>query len=238
MIVIPAIDILGGECVRLFKGEYGTARKVASDPFETVKSFEDCGAQYIHLVDLDGAKRGEKVNAGLFVRLAEKANVPLELGGGIRDMETAEFYLKNGISRIILGSAALNDKEFCKRAADRYGNRIAVGIDARNGMVSASGWLEDSDVDYITLAAEMEKNGIENIIFTDISKDGTLEGPNFEMLSALKNAVKSDITASGGVKDINDIARLKKMNIYGAIAGRSIYDGTLDLKEAVRLCRE
>ena len=233
MIILPAIDILGGECVRLFKGEYDTARKVAADPISTIRDFEACGAEFIHLVDLDGAKRGEKTNAELFVRLAKEVDVPLELGGGIRDMETVQFYLENGISRVILGSAALNNKEFCQKAVDKYGEKIAVGIDAKNGKVSTSGWLETSDVDYIEFAKEMESVGVKNIIFTDISKDGTLAGPNLEMLEALQKAVNIDITASGGVKDIEDIKNLKAMKLYGAIAGRSIYDGTLDLKEAI-----
>ena len=238
MIILPAIDILGGECVRLYKGEYGTARKVASDPYETVRFFEECGARYIHTVDLDGARRGEKTNADLFISLARKANVPIELGGGIRDMATVDFYLKNGISRVILGSAALKDKDFCKTAVDRYGERIAVGIDAKDGYVSTSGWLETSDVNYVDFAREMEKVGVRNIIFTDISKDGTLAGPNLEMLSKLKDAVKIDITASGGVKDIGDIEALMKLGLYGAIAGRSIYDGTLDLKSAIAITGE
>lgn len=235
MIVIPAIDILGGECVRLYKGEYSTARKVAADPFETIKSFEQSGAKYVHLVDLDGAKNGEKTNAELFVKLAKTANVPLELGGGIRNIESVRFYMENGISRVILGSAALTDKEFCKRAVDEFGEKIAVGIDAKNGLVSASGWLEDSGVNYIDLAKEMENIGVKNVIFTDISKDGTLAGPNTQMLSDLKNAVGMNITASGGVKDIEDIRKLAEMNLYGAIAGRSLYDGTLNLAEAVAL---
>lgn len=237
MIILPAIDILGGECVRLFKGEYDTARKVAADAVETIKGFEDCGAEFIHLVDLDGAKSGEKTNAELFVKLAKVTNVPLELGGGIRDMETVEFYLENGISRVILGSAALHNKAFCEEAVKKYGEKIAVGIDAKNGKVSTSGWLETSDVDYIEFAKEMENIGVKKIIFTDISKDGTLAGPNLEMLAALKAAVNMDITASGGVKDINDIRNLKEMNLYGAIAGRSLYDGTLDLRAAVELTK-
>ena len=223
MIILPAIDILGGECVRLFKGEYGTARKVASSAVETVKSFVNDGAEFIHLVDLDGAKEGKTVNRELFYSLAKITDVPLELGGGI--------------SRVILGSAALRDREFLKRAVDKYGEKIAVGIDAKNGKVSVSGWLDDSDVDYIEFAKEMEKEGVRNIIFTDISKDGTLAGPNLEQLSALSKAVSCDITASGGVHNIEDIKNLKDMNLYGAIAGRSLYDGTLSLKEAVLLSK-
>ena len=234
MIILPAIDILGGECVRLYKGEYGPARRVAAAALETVKSFEKAGAEFIHTVDLDGAKRGEKTNAELFVKLAAATDVPIELGGGIRDMETAEFYLSNGISRVILGSAALRDKAFCQRAVDKYGEKIAVGIDAKDGFVSTSGWLETSDVNYLTFAREMQAVGVKNIIFTDISKDGTLAGPNLDMLSALKDAVDMDITASGGVKDMDDIRALAALGVYGAIAGRSLYDGTLDLAEAVR----
>lgn len=235
MIILPAIDILGGQCVRLCKGEYDTARQVANDPFETIKTFETCGAKYIHLVDLDGAKKGEKTNWELFVALAKKTNVPLELGGGIRDMETVDFYLNNGISRVILGSAALKNKDFCKRAVDKYNEKISVGIDAKNGFVSTSGWLETSQVNYLDFAKEMEQIGVQNIIFTDISKDGTLAGPNLEMLDALKNNLSVDITASGGIKDISDIKKLVDMQLYGAIAGRSIYDGSLDLKEAILL---
>ena len=238
MIILPAIDILGGECVRLFKGEYSTARKVAQDAFETVKEFENAGAEYIHLVDLDGAKEGKTVNRELFYSLAKKASVPLELGGGIRNMETVDEYIQNGISRVILGSAAIRDRDFLKRAVDKYGQKIAVGIDAKSGKVSISGWLDTTDVDYIDFAKEMESIGVKNIIFTDISKDGTLQGPNFEQLGALSRAVKCDITASGGVHNLDDIIKLNQMKLYGAIAGRAIYDGTLNLVEAVKVTKK
>lgn len=235
MIILPAIDILGGECVRLYKGEYGTARKVAQSAVDTVKSFERDGAEYVHLVDLDGAKEGKTVNRELFFSLAKICNVPLELGGGIRNMETVDAYINGGISRVILGSAALRDRDFLKRAVDKYKEKIAVGIDAKDGKVSVSGWLDDSDVDYIDFAKQMEKEGVRNIIFTDISKDGTLAGPNLEQLSAISKAVSCDITASGGVHNIEDIKNLMDMKLYGAIAGRSLYDGTLNLAEAVSL---
>ncbi len=238
MIILPAIDILGGECVRLYKGEYGTARKVASSAAETVKEFERCGAGFIHMVDLDGAKEGKTVNRDLFYSLAKMTDVPIELGGGIRNMETVDSYIGGGISRVILGSAALRDRDFLLRAVDKYGEKIAVGIDAKNGKVSVSGWLEDSDKDYIDFAKEMESVGVRNIIFTDISKDGTLAGPNLDQLSALSKAVSCDITASGGVHNIDDIRNLCGMKLYGAIAGRAIYDGTLNLCEAVDLCKQ
>ncbi len=237
MIILPAIDILGGECVRLFKGEYGTARKVAASAVETVKSFENAGADYIHMVDLDGAKMGTTVNRELFYSLAKMTNVPIELGGGIRNMETVDEYINGGISRVILGSAALKNPDFVKMAVDKYGEKIAVGIDAKNGFVSTEGWLDDSNVDYIEFAKEMQKVGVKNIIFTDISKDGTLAGPNLEQLGALSKAVGIDITASGGVHNLQDIINLRDMNLYGAIAGRAIYDGTLDLAEAIRVTR-
>ncbi len=237
MIILPAIDILGGECVRLFKGEYGTARRVAASAVETVKSFENAGADYIHMVDLDGAKTGTTVNRELFYSLAKMTNVPIELGGGIRSMEMVDEYIGGGISRVILGSAALKNPDFVKRAIDKYGEKIAVGIDAKNGFVSTEGWLDDSDVDYIEFAKEMEKAGVKNIIFTDISKDGTLAGPNLEQLSALSKAVGIDITASGGVHNLQDIMNLCDMKLYGAITGRAIYDGTLDLAEAIQVTR-
>jgi len=234
MIILPAIDILGGSCVRLVKGEYGTAEKVAQDPFETAQSFCKAGAEYIHLVDLDGAKRGSKVNNELLCAIAAKVDVPVELGGGIRDIETISYYLDNGISRVILGSAALSDPELVKRATAKYGEKIAVGIDAKNGMVSTSGWLVTSDADYLDFAELMEKCGVGNIIFTDIDKDGTLAGPNLEQLAALSKRVSVKITASGGIKSIEDIKALAKMKLYGAICGKSLYSGTLDLEEAIR----
>jgi phosphoribosylformimino-5-aminoimidazole carboxamide ribotide isomerase len=210
---------------------------VASSTEETVKSFEQAGAGYIHMVDLDGAKEGTTVNRDLFARLAKLTNVPIELGGGIRNMETVDMYLNIGISRVILGSAALRDREFLKRAVDKYGEKISVGIDAKGGKVSVAGWLDDSDKDYIEFAREMEKEGVKNIIFTDISKDGTLAGPNLEQLGALASSVKCDITASGGIHNMVDIENLCKMKLYGAITGRAIYDGTLDLVQAIELTK-
>lgn len=238
MIILPAIDILDGACVRLYKGEYATARKVAADPFETIKSFEAAGAEYIHTVDLDGAKKGSRVNAELLCRLAQSVEVPMEVGGGVRDMETVEYYLKNGVSRVILGSAALKDREFLCRAVGTYGESIAVGIDAKNGKVSTEGWTETGETDYLDFASDMEALGVSNIIFTDISRDGTLAGPNTQMLAALSTRVSIRITASGGVKNLEDIRVLRDMDLYGAIAGRALYDGTLSLVEAVSLTKE
>ena len=237
MIILPAIDIKDGKCVRLLKGDFSTAHKVAESYMETAEGFEKAGADWIHMVDLDGAKEGKPVNAEIFLDVAKNTNLKVELGGGIRNLDIVEYYISNGISRVILGSAALKNPQYVIDAVKEYGEKIAVGIDAKNGIVASEGWLESSNVDYITLSLEMLKAGVKNIIFTDISKDGTLSGVNTEQLSALKAAVgdKCDITASGGVHDINDIRACKKMGLYGAICGKSIYSGTLDLKEAINI---
>jgi len=235
MIILPAIDILGGKCVRLFRGNYETAEKVAEDPVKTVKYFEDCGAECIHMVDLDGAKNGIPYNTEIFLKIVKNINIPVELGGGIRNMETISYYIENGISRIILGSAVLQNKELVKEAVLKYGEKIAVGIDANNRKVKTKGWFVESEVDFLELADEMVKIGIKNIIYTDISKDGTLSGVNLCHYEELKSKLPSDINiiASGGVKDIEDIKYLDGLGIYGVICGKAIYSGGIDLKEAV-----
>lgn len=239
MIILPAIDILGGKCVRLTRGEYGTAEKVAADPVETALSFVKSGASYIHMVDLDGAKEGSRINGDIYTEVARRVNVPIEVGGGVRDMDTVEYYIEKGIDRVIIGSAALKNPALVRDAVKEYGNeRIAVGIDALNGKVRTEGWLEESDVDYIDLAREMEKMGVKYVIFTDISKDGTLAGPNLTQLGALSDAVSMNIIASGGIRDIDNIRDLAKMKLYGAICGKSIYSGSLSLCEAVRVASE
>ena len=237
MIILPAIDILGGKCVRLTKGEYGTAEQVAADPIETALSFERAGAEYIHMVDLDGAKEGSRVNSDIYTEVAKRVNVPIEVGGGIRDMDTIDYYINKGIERVIIGSAALKNPPLVKEAVEKYGERIAVGIDALDGMVKTAGWIEGSDVNYIDLAREMEKIGVKYVIFTDISKDGTLAGPNLAQLGALAEATEMNVIASGGIRDISNIRDLCKMNLYGAICGKSIYSGSLDLHEAIELSK-
>lgn len=235
MIILPAIDIKDGNCVRLFKGDFSTVHKVAESYMDTAESFEAAGASWIHMVDLDGAKEGKPVNAEIYLDVAKNTKLKVEVGGGIRSLDTMEYYVSKGISRVILGSVALKNPQIVVDAVKEYGEKIAVGIDAKNGIVAAEGWLESSQVNYIDLALEMVKVGVKNIIFTDISKDGTLSGVNTEQLSVLKNAVgdKCNITASGGVHDIEDIKACKKMGLYGAICGKSIYSGTLDLQQAI-----
>lgn len=235
MIILPAIDIKDGNCVRLFKGNFSTVEKVASDYLETAKSFEDAGAEWIHMVDLDGAKEGRPVNTKIYTDVAEKTNLKVELGGGIRSLETIQEYLDMGISRVILGSVALKKPRLVCDAVEKFGSeKIVVGIDAMNGMVATEGWLETSDVNYIDLANQMIKSGVRYFIFTDISKDGTLSGVNKEQLQALADGTQNcNIIASGGVHTMDDIKTCKAMGLYGTICGKSIYKGTLNLKEAV-----
>lgn len=236
MIILPAIDIKDGNCVRLFKGDFSTVEKVADNYLETAQSFEKAGAEWIHMVDLDGAKEGRPVNTKIYTDVAAKTNLKVEIGGGIRNLETIEEYLNMGISRVIIGSAALKNPVLVKEAVEKFGSeKIAVGIDAVKGMVAAEGWLEASDVNYIDLANKMIEAGVRYFIFTDISKDGTLSGVNKEQLKALADATdgKCNIIASGGVHTMDDIIACKEMGLYGTICGKSIYKGTLNLKEAV-----
>lgn len=235
MIILPAIDIKDGNCVRLFKGDFSTVEKVASDYLETAKSFENAGAEWIHMVDLDGAKEGRPVNTKIYTDVAEKTNLKVELGGGIRSLETIQEYLNIGITRVILGSVALKNPKLVRDAVEKFGSeKIVVGIDAMNGMVATEGWLETSDVNYIDLANQMIKSGVKYFIFTDISKDGTLSGVNREQLQALADGTQDcNIIASGGVHTMDDIKACKEMGLYGTICGKSIYKGTLNLKEAI-----
>lgn len=235
MIILPAIDIKDGNCVRLLKGEFGTAQKVAENPFETAKRFKAAGAAWMHMVDLDGAKTGGRPNRDLILRVIEQCGLSVEVGGGIRDMESVRDYLEGGAARVILGSAALENKEFVKEAVRAYGDKIAVGIDAREEKVATRGWLNTTDVLFTEFAKEIEQIGVKYIIFTDISCDGTLNGPNFEQLKALQKAVSCNIIASGGIRDIDNIKRLSQMGLYGAICGKSIYSGTLDLGAAIKI---
>lgn len=235
MIILPAIDIKDGRCVRLYKGDFSTVHQVADSPLETARSFRAAGAEWIHMVDLDGAKTGARTNAPIFLEVAEKSGLKVELGGGIRTMETLEYYFSHGISRCILGSAALKNPAFVKEAVSLCGDRIAVGIDAVNGMAAAEGWLEVSKVSYLELAKRMEDIGVQTLIFTDISKDGTLEGPNYSQLRALQNAVSCRVIASGGIRDLSHIRALTGQGVYGAICGKSLYTGTLPLAGAIVL---
>ncbi|GKX66945.1 1-(5-phosphoribosyl)-5-[(5-phosphoribosylamino)methylideneamino]imidazole-4-carboxamide isomerase [Inconstantimicrobium mannanitabidum] len=238
MIILPAIDIRGGKAVRLYKGDYDKEEVVDSDVVKRAKEFETLGAEYIHIVDLDGAKEGKTVNKELIFEVIKNVNVPIEIGGGIRNFETVKEYVENGVERVILGTAAISNKELLEKSLQAYGDKIAVGIDAKNNMVCGSGWLETSEREYIEFGKELYAMGVRTFIVTDISKDGTLNGVNIEMLKKFKEEVTSNVIASGGIRDIQDINALIKMNIYGAITGKAIYSGKLDLKEAIEASKK
>ena len=238
MIILPAIDIIDRKPVRLYQGDYAQKEIVGSSVMELAKNFEQSGAEYIHLVDLDGAKEGKRVNHEIILETAHALDVPVEVGGGIRTMAQIESYLENGIDRVILGTSAMEDPQLLQDALRRYGERIAVGIDCRDGLVYGRGWLEASELHYITFAKQLEEMGVQTVIVTDISKDGTLSGPNTDMLAALKEQSGMRIIASGGIRSIEDIAALKQLGLYGAITGKAMYHGTLGLKAAISLCRE
>ncbi|MBP1562645.1 MAG: 1-(5-phosphoribosyl)-5-[(5-phosphoribosylamino)methylideneamino]imidazole-4-carboxamide isomerase [Oscillospiraceae bacterium] len=234
MVILPAIDIKDGQCVRLYKGDYATVQKVADNYMDTARAFENAGAEWIHMVDLDGAKDATQQNKDIFLDVAKNTKLKVEVGGGIRSMDTVEMYLKSGISRVIIGSAAVKNPQLVKDAVKEYGERIAVGIDAKNGFVATEGWLETSNVHFTQLAKAMSDVGVEYIIFTDISKDGTLSGVNAQQLDEINKCCKANIIASGGVHTIEDIKICKNLGLYGTICGKSIYSGSLDLAEAVK----
>ena len=234
MIVIPAIDLKDGQCVRLQKGDYDTVHKVAEDAVETARRFLAAGARMIHMVDLDAAKDGERMNYGVVGRVIRETGAAVELGGGIRSMQDIERVLALGVQRVIIGSAAVRNPPFVGEAVKAYGDRIVIGVDAKSETVRTDGWLGDSGENYIAFAERMESYGVKNIIFTDIDKDGMLAGPNFDQLAALRASVSCKLVASGGVSTVQDILRLKKLGIEGAIAGRAVYTGTLDLAAAIR----
>ena len=238
MRILPAIDIIDQKPVRLYQGDYNQKEIVGQSVMEIAKTFEALQADCIHLVDLDGAKSGKKENADLICEVAQSVSIPVEIGGGIRSMEDIDYYLSRGVSRVILGTKALEDKEFLKQAIAKYQDKIEVGMDCKDGYVCGSGWLETSNVHYLDFAKEMEQIGVQTLIFTDISTDGTLQGPNLEMLQEIQKVCNIDIIASGGIKDLSHIQALKDLNLYGAIMGKAIYSKTLDLAQAIALCKE
>jgi phosphoribosylformimino-5-aminoimidazole carboxamide ribotide isomerase len=234
MLIFPAIDLKNGRCVRLYQGQFQQETVVNENPLEQAIVFEKLGAPFLHLVDLDGALDGTPTNLPVIESIARTLNIPVQVGGGIRSMETIEALLSVGVSRVIIGTAALLNPAFLQEALDKYGERIVVGIDAKDELVATRGWLDVSDVHYITLAKQMEEMGVKTIIFTDISRDGTLTGPNLEQLKALQDAVNVDIVASGGVSSLEDIKNLHEMNLYGVITGKALYEGKFALEEALQ----
>lgn len=237
MIIFPAIDIMDGKPVRLLRGDFATAEQVAEDVLTTAKQFARVGCTWVHMVDLDGSLQKKPVNADPILQVVKHTPLKVEVGGGIRTMEDIAFYLDRGVDRVILGSVALKNPELVQQAVDAYGDKIAVGIDAKQGMVATEGWTEDSKMDFIDLAKAMEKMGVATIIYTDIGRDGTLSGPDVQGLDRLNKAVGCNVIASGGVTTITDILVMKDKKMYGTICGKCIYKKTLDLREAVGICK-
>ena len=235
MILLPAIDMKDGRCVRLKKGEFSTVSKVADSALRTARAFAEAGARWVHMVDLDGARDGVRQNFPFIYEVIRQSSLSVELGGGIKSELDLITIGEAGAARIVIGSAAVTNPQVVDYALRQYGpERVAVGIDCLNGRVRTSGWEQDSGVDYLDLAGRMEEKGVKTLIFTDIATDGMLSGPSFDQLAALQKAVTCDIVASGGVTTVDDVKRLRDMGLYGAIIGKAYYAGTLDLAEAVR----
>lgn len=231
----PAIDMRGGKCVRLLQGDYDQETVYGDSPFDMAKQFVDQGAEWIHMVDLDGAKDGKKVNHEHVLRVAKELPVKVQIGGGIRSMGDVSYYLDQGVDRVILGSAAVSNPEFVREALQKYGAKIAVGLDARDGYVATEGWLETSHIMAVDLARRLVEEGAETFIFTDISKDGMLQGPNVEAIGELARITGKEVIASGGVSSVDDLVSLKadERKIAGAIIGKALYTGRFTLADAI-----
>ncbi|MBQ9911292.1 MAG: 1-(5-phosphoribosyl)-5-[Lachnospiraceae bacterium] len=237
MILLPAIDLIGGKAVRLLKGDYEKMTIYSDDPVKVAMDFSSCGAKWIHLVDLEGAKSGDTPNIGTIRRIVSSSGLKAEVGGGIRSMRTIDQYLESGVSRVILGTAAVQDPTFLKEALGEFKGAVAVGADLKDGFVAVKGWLEKTGVKGSDLLKEMEALGVKTAIVTDISRDGAMQGTNVKLYEELCKSLKMNVVASGGVSSLDDVVSLKKAGLYGAIVGKAYYTGAIDLKEAIRLCR-
>ncbi|MBQ4312956.1 MAG: 1-(5-phosphoribosyl)-5-[Clostridia bacterium] len=237
MRIFPAIDLHSGKAVRLLLGDYNKMTVYSDDPVEIVEDFKAQGAQYLHLVDLEGAKSGETPNIDTIRRITEAGGLFTEVGGGIRSMEVIKRYIDIGVSRVILGTAAVNDRDFLHRAVEKYGDKIAVGVDIKDGFVAIKGWTEKSQYEGFDFCREMQSIGVGTIICTDISKDGAMQGTNHELYRELSQQLSLQIIASGGVSDIEDVRRLAALDIYGAIIGKAYYTKAISLSEAIRVAQ-
>lgn len=237
MILFPAIDLFEKKAVRLYKGDYANMTVYSDNPIEIARDFENCGCTHIHMVDLEGAKDGTTPNLSIVEQVATQTSLFVEIGGGIRDMQTVERYLSAGVSRVILGTAAVNDEAFLQAAVKKYGDKIAVGADVKDSHIAIKGWLETSAITLEDFLRRMEDIGVKNIICTDISKDGAMKGTNLALYKQLSEKFRLNITASGGVSSMEDICRLRQMDLYGAIIGKAYYTGAIDLKEALEVAK-
>lgn len=238
MQIWPAIDLLGGKCVRLQQGDYQRETVFADDPTVMAAKWKEAGTKYLHLVDLDGAKDGSQVNGEVIRRIVAETGLICQVGGGVRDESTIERLLGLGLGRVIVGTRALRDPQWFAEMANKYPQRLVLGIDARNGMVATDGWLETSSTSAIALAQQIAgmTTEVAAIVYTDIARDGMLSGPNFEQLAEMQGATSIPVVASGGVTTLDDIERLKQMQSPAAILGRALYEGQLDLVEVLRRC--
>ena len=235
MNIFPAIDLVKGCAVRLFKGDYDQMTVYSEHPEEIAADFEKSGASFLHLVDLEGAKDGTTPNIETVKKIRSSCKLFIEIGGGIRNMETVETYLSAGVDRVILGTAAVKDEAFLKAAVEKHGDKIAVGVDIKDGFVAIKGWTEKSEFDGFVFCKKMQDIGVKTIICTDISKDGAMIGTNRELYKKLSEKLSINITASGGVSTLDDVKALAEMNLYGAIIGKAYYTGAINLKEALEV---
>ncbi|MBQ8283549.1 MAG: 1-(5-phosphoribosyl)-5-[Clostridia bacterium] len=237
MNIFPAIDLYGGKAVRLYKGDYAQMTVYNDNPLSVAKDFENQGAKYIHVVDLEGAKTGEPAHLDIVTQIVENTDLFLEIGGGIRNMATVEAYLSRGANRVILGTAAVTDETFLKEALEKYGNKIAVGADIADGRIAIKGWVEKSRYTVEEFFENMQALGVKTVICTDISKDGAMKGANLSLYKTLGEKYSLNIIASGGVSSMDDVLSLSKMGLYGAIIGKAYYIGAIDLKRAIEVAK-
>ncbi len=237
MLILPAIDLYGGKAVRLFKGDYSQMTVYDSDPVAVAKRFRDAGAEFIHTVDLEGARDGTTPNLSVIERIVNETGLKVEIGGGIRTDQTVEEYLSIGVRRVILGTAAVTNEALLIRSLDKYGDKIAVGADIKDGYIAIKGWLEKSKITADDFFAKMDLLGVATVICTDISKDGAMKGANRELYRELSEKYRTNIVASGGVASLEDISALRDMGLYGAILGKAYYVGAVDLKTAIEVAK-
>lgn len=237
MIIYPAIDVKDGKCVRLVQGKFSDVTTYSDNPVEMALKFERLGAEYIHVIDLDGARLGKPQNIAVISEMAVKLGIPLQVGGGIRSIETIEIVLCKGIQRVILGTSAVNEPDLVKKAVQSFGDNLAIAVDAKDGMVAIEGWEKTSAFTAVEFAQKMQDIGASTIIYTDISRDGMLKGPNLKAMEEMVKAVDIEVIASGGVASLQDIRSLKEIGVSGAIIGKALYTGDIDLTEAIEAAR-
>lgn len=238
MKIFPAIDLYGGKAVRLYKGDYNQMTVFSDSPVSVAESFRGGGAEHLHIVDLEGAKTGRTSNAGLVNEIVRSSGLRVQIGGGIRDENVIKSFLDAGAARVILGTAAVTNRDFLDKAVSKYGEKIAVGVDIRGESIAIKGWTETAPLNYLDFFRRLEKIGVQTVICTDISKDGAMKGTNLPLYSELSKLFEIDIIASGGISSLSDIGALREMKIYGAILGKALYTGDISLEQAIKTAKE